>query len=85
MKSNTLFIRHNVLKSTTFEAKLGFLLIEVFERNFNPNEMGYLETVDFSYLSGFLRIVHSSRFQIVKTNDITCEKASGGSTLRLST
>jgi len=85
MKSNTLFLRHNVLKSTTSEAKLGFLLIEVFERNFNANEMGHLEKVDFSCLSGFLGIVHSSRFQIVKTNDITCENASGGSTLQLST
>ena len=32
------------LNVTTYEKKTGFLLIETFEKLFNPNENGHLET-----------------------------------------
>jgi hypothetical protein len=57
------------LKVTTSEKKTGLLLIEVFEKQFNPQNYGHQGSIlgGLSYLSGVLRISHFSQFLTLET------------------
>jgi hypothetical protein len=62
---------------TTSEKKTGLLLIEVFEKQFNPHDYGHLVTGGRSYLSGLLVINLNFLFPMDQNQELDILKSSG--------